>query len=230
MAQTTSSPPTSVANAAEMLVDQEAIFRLIRAERFARDSGDWDAVAGAYVEDSYVRTTWFEGTGEDFAKESRAMAENGRHSKHPIWPIYAKVNGAKALAESYSQIQNRSVIDGVSVDMVQYCRFFSRLLRTTSGWRLASFEAIYQWDTISPTNPADVVPIDWSETNGLRESYRIWAWAMQKRGYVVSLDLLGDDRPDLVRDFYREADEWLAAPEQSTTSTARSARRSGPPL
>jgi len=140
---------------------------------------------------------------------SRDMAEKGRHSKHPIWPIYAKVNGDKALVESYAEILNRSTIDGVEVDMVQYCRFFSQAVRTDAGWRFKSFEAIYQKDTIAPVNPHDRVPIDWDEVRKYRPSYRIWAWAMVKRGYEVPDDLLGDDRPDLMQEFYAEMDAWL---------------------
>jgi hypothetical protein len=194
---------------ASALVDQLAIFDLVRTERFARDRGDWGALSACYVDESLVRTTWFQGTGAEFAEASRRMAENGRHSKHPIWPILARVAGDRALVESHSQIQNRSSIDGVEVDMVQYCRFFSRVVRTSDGWRLATFEAIYQKDTISPVDPTASVPLVWEDLAGYRESYRIWTWAMQKRGYRVAQDLLGDDRPDPLTAFYADADRWL---------------------
>jgi hypothetical protein len=190
-------------------IDKLQIQDLVRAERFARDSGDWDGLAAFYVDESYVRTTWFQGSARQFSDASREMAQNGRHSKHPIWPIWVKVNGDRALVESHSQIQNRSDLDGVEVDMVQYCRFFSQLVRTVEGWRFLSFEAIYGKDTIAPVNPRDTVPIDWTELTDLRPSYRIWAWAMIRRGYSVSDELLGDDRPAQVRDFYAGMDRWL---------------------
>lgn len=192
--------------------DKQAIAELVRLERFARDKGDWDALADAYVADSLVRTTWFEGTAAQFADASRDMAEKGRHSKHPIWPIEVRVNGDRALVESYSQIQNRSVIDGVEVDMTQYCRFFSQVVRSGGQWKFKSFEAIYGKDTITACDPGATVPIVWSELDGLRPSYRIWAWAMIRRGYEVNPELLGDDRPDLVDAFYSEMDAWLAQP------------------
>lgn len=193
------------------LVDEQAIFRLVRSERFARDQGHWEELANHFAEDSYVRVTWFTGTGKDFAKLSRDMAEKGRHSKHPIWPIAARVVRDRGLVESYSEIQNRSEIDGVEVDMTQYCRFFSQVVRTESGWKLKSFEAIYQKDSIAAVNPAEKVPIDWEEVRQFRNSYRIWAWSMTKRGYSVPDDLLGDDRPDLVAEFYGKMKEWLHA-------------------
>lgn len=191
------------------LQDELELFQLVRHERFSRDSGNWDALTECYIADSWVQTTWFRGTGAEFSDMSRDMAEKGRHSKHPIWPIYAKVNGDRALVESYAEIQNRSMIEGVEVDMVQYCRFFSQAVRTEKGWRFKSFEAIYQKDAIAPVNPHDVVPIDWPAVQQYRASYRIWAWAMVQRGYVVPDDLLGDDRPDLMEAFYSEMDAWL---------------------
>jgi len=201
---------------AQQRADREDIFDLVRHERFARDRGDWDALADSFIADSYIRTTWFEGNAREFADQSLDMAVKGRHSKHPIWPIEARIHGDRALVESYAEIQNRSTIDGVEVDMTQHCRFFSRVVRTDAGWRFSTFEAIYQKDTIAPVNPHDTVPIDWNEVSELRPAYRIWAWAMTKRGYEVPQDLLGDDRPDLVAEFYREAEVWLA--EGSTDS------------
>lgn len=193
------------------LLDETAVARLVRLERFLRDQGDWDALAACYTADSSVRTTWFDGTGQDFAEASRVMAANGRHSKHMIWPARIRITGDRALSESPAAIVNRSVIDGIEVDMVQWCRFFSRLVRTADGWRFASFEGIYQKDEIHPVWPGEALPRRWQEEmRPLRSSYRIWAWAMRRRGYEVSDELLGDDRPDLLKEFHVSADRWLA--------------------
>ena len=202
------------------LIDKHEIFELVRMERHWRDQGEWELLAGAYVEDSWIRTTWFEGNGRDFAAASREMAERGRHSRHPIWPIWARVNGDRALVESNAQIINRSVLDGVEVDTVQYCRFFSRVRRTADGWRLVSFEGIYTKDSIAPTDPAEKLPIDFEAMRRLRSSYRVWAHLMTLRGYEVSQEKIGDDRPDLVRDFYAHAEHWLATGENRDLGTA----------
>jgi SnoaL-like domain len=198
---------------AQSFLDKEAIFELVRLERFWRDKGDWDRLAEAYVEDSWVRTTWFEGTGREFAEASRVMAERGRHSRHPIVPIWARIAGDRALVESSAEIQNRGLLDGVEVDTVQYCRFFSRVRRTGAGWRLVSFEGIYTKDTITPVNPGETVALDWDVLGTLRPSYRIWAYMMGLRGYQVSQEKIGDDRPDLLRAFYAHAEHWLATGE-----------------
>lgn len=201
----TTSPDT------QSLLDEAAVTRLVRLERFLRDQGEWAALAACYTEDSSVRTTWFEGTGPEFAEASRVMAASGRHSKHMIWPAWIQVRDDRALSESPAVILNRSIIDGIEADMVQWCRFFSRLVRQDDGWRLASFEAIYVKDEIRPVWPAEPLPGQWmEEIRPLRASYRVWAWAMQRRGYAVSSELLGDDRPDLLESFYAIEDRWLA--------------------
>jgi hypothetical protein len=190
--------------------DRQAIADLVRLERFHRDRRRWDELAEDYIEDSRVKTTWFEGTGREFAAASREMAQRGRESIHLIAPSEIRVNGDRALCESNAQIVNRSVLHDVEVDMAQYCRFFSRVVRTPDGWRLASFDGIYHKDTIAPVNPGDTVPIDWDVLRDLRPSYRIWAYAISLKGYQIGQDELGDDRPDLLEPFYAAAERWLA--------------------
>jgi hypothetical protein len=185
--------------------DRAAIAELIRMERFHRDRRRWDELADDYVEDSRVKTTWFQGTGREFAEASREMADRGRLSIHLITPTDIRINGDRALCESHAQILNRSVVHGVEVDMTQYCRFFSRVVRTPRRWRLASFDGIYHKDTIVPVNPGETVPLDWDRLRELRPSYRIWAYTIALRGYEIGQQELGDDRPDLLEPFYAEA-------------------------
>lgn len=193
------------------LADKLAIAELVRMERFHRDRRRWDELANDYVEDSRVKTTWFEGTGREFAEASRDMMQRGRESIHLITPTEIRVNGDRALSESHAQIHNRSVIRGVECDTTQFCRFFSRVVRTPDGWKLASFDGIYHKDTIVPVDPTDTVPIEPGELDGLRPSYRIWAFVIGLKGYEIGPDELGDDRPDLLERFYAEADAWLEA-------------------
>ena len=194
-------------------LDKQAIAELVRLERFWRDSGNWEKLAACYTEDSRVKTTWFEGTGQEFTDASQLMAERGRQGTHPITPVRIQVNGDRALVESMAEIHTRWTIDGVELNLVMECRFFSRVRRTPDGWRLVTFDGIYHYDTITPVNPADTLPVDWVELRGLRPSYRSLAWALGKSGYPVGPDELGDDRPDLLEPFYRAAEDWLETRE-----------------
>ncbi|HEX3801721.1 MAG TPA: nuclear transport factor 2 family protein [Solirubrobacteraceae bacterium] len=208
---TTATSPASTDADLQALSDKLEIIELVGLERLWRDTGEWDKLAAAFTEDAVIKTTWFDGNARAFVELSREMADRGRHSKHPINPIYVRINRDRALVESRAEIQNRSEIDGVWVDMTQYVRFISRVRRTPEGWRLASFEGIYEKGTLAPVNPLDRLPFDWSEVERSvpRPAYQLWAWAMTRRGYKVPDNLLGDDRPEELRAFYAREAQWL---------------------
>jgi hypothetical protein len=198
---------------AAAVADKIAIVELIGLERLWRDTGEWDLVAAAHTSDAVIKTSWFEGPPAEFAARSKEMADRGRHGKHPIVPIYVLVSGDRALVESRSEIQNRLPVDGVLVDRVQFVRFISRVRRTDAGWRLVSFEGIYEKGTIAAAQPGQSVPLIWDDVERVssRASYQLHAWGMSLRGYAIPDDLLGDDRPEALREFYAAQMEWLEA-------------------
>jgi len=197
------------------IADQLAIIELVGLERLWRDTGEWDKVAEAFTEDAIITTTWFQGNAREFAFKSKEMAQRGRHSKHPIYPIFIRIEGDRALVESRAQIQNRDVFDGVEMDTTQYLRFWSRVVREPVGWRLASFEGIYEKGAMVPVDPNQSAPFEWAEVEAAtpRTSYQLWAWAMKRRGYPVPDDRLGDDEPEQLRAFYAGEEAWLNGAE-----------------
>ena len=123
----------------QRLLEQTEIFDLVRVERFYRDQRDWDGLIGSYVKHAPVRTTWFDGSIEDFVEASRRKmtGPGASAAKHWIFPTALQLNGERALIESPAAIFDRLTFDGVEFDSFQYCRFVSRLVRTAAGWRLA---------------------------------------------------------------------------------------------
>lgn len=193
----------------QYLLDRTEIFDLVRSERLCRDSLDWDGLEASFVPESPVRTTWFDGTIAEFVAASRAKMAAGSTAKHWIFPTKLKLNGDRGTIESPATIFARQELDGVEFDYFQFCRFFSRLQKTYMGWRLASFEGIYQRDRMDVVNPADEPPIDWDLVKTLRPSYKFLAYNQIRQGYDVNPELIGDDRPDLLQAFYAEEEEWL---------------------
>jgi hypothetical protein len=194
------------------LGDKLAIQELVRMERYWRDTARWDRLAASYTPDSRVRTTWFDGNGPDFAEASREMANRGRLSRHLITPTYVRVEGDRALVDSYGEIHNREAVAGVEVDILMYCRFFSRVTRTDDGWRLASFDGIYLKDQLTPVDPGAELTIDWAEVERFpRLSYRVWAYTLSLKGYEIGTEELGEDRPEQIEEFMRAAEGWLRA-------------------
>jgi hypothetical protein len=68
------------------LLDRTEIFDLVRFERLCRDQRDFAGMVACYVAHAPVRTTWFDGTVEDFAEASRKKMGSGSQAKHWIMP------------------------------------------------------------------------------------------------------------------------------------------------
>jgi hypothetical protein len=206
---------TDSAHAARVarLLDRTEIFDLVRFERLCRDQRDFSGMVACYVANAPVRTTWFDGTVEDFAEASRRKMTSGSQAKHWIMPARLEIAGARALVESPALIFDRLTFDGIEFDIFQYCRFVSRVIKTTAGWRLGSFEGIYQRDQMQTVDPRQPLPVDWDVIATLRPSYKFIGYTQVKRGYNVNPDLLGDDRPDLLDAFYAREQKWLKTGE-----------------
>jgi len=193
----------------ERLLDRTEIFDLVRFERLCRDQRDFPGMVGCYMPNAPVRTSWFDGTVEDFAEASRKKMASGSQAKHWIMPARLEIKDGRALVESPAAIFDRLTFDGIEFDMFQYCRFFSRVIKTAKGWKLGSFEGIYQRDRIETVDPRDPLPVDWNIVNSLRPSYKFMGYTQVKRGYKLNPELLGDDRPDLLQAFYAREQQWL---------------------
>ena len=70
----------------ERLLDRTEIFDLVRFERLCRDQRDFAGMVACYVPGAPVRTTWFDGTVEEFAEASRKKMGSGSQAKHWIMP------------------------------------------------------------------------------------------------------------------------------------------------
>ena len=202
-------PRASAEKRIEGLLDRAEIFYLIRFESLCRDIKDWDGLVGSYVPGSPVRTTWFDGTIEEFAEASKAKMAAGGGAKHRVFPAKLHQKGDRAICESPAYISDRLTFEGVEFDVMAHVRFHSRVVLTDIGWRLNSFEGIYESDSVLPVNPADSLPIDWNIVNAMRPSYRFLGFCQAYRNYDVSQELLGDDRPDLLEAFYAAERKWV---------------------
>ncbi len=206
-------PRASAEKRTEALLDRAEIFYLVRFESLCRDIGDWDGLVGSYVPGSPVRTTWFDGAIEAFAAALKAKTAAGNVTRHRVFPAKLHQRGGRAICESPANISERLILDGVELDVMAHVRFHSRLVLTEIGWRLNSFEAIYESDSMRPVNPADTLPIDWNPDIAMRPSYRFFGFCDASRNYDVSQDLLGDDRPDMLEAFYLAERNWVATGE-----------------
>ena len=121
-----------------LMLDRSELSDLVCFERFCRDQRDFAGMLACYVKNSPVRTTWFDGTVEDFAEASRKKMSSGSQAKHWIMPARIDIHDTRALVESTASIFDRLTFDGIEFDTFQYCRFVSRAVRTAEGWKLKS--------------------------------------------------------------------------------------------
>jgi hypothetical protein len=194
------------------LAHEQEIFRLVKRERLARDTGRWEELAACYWPESTVRVTWFTGTAREFAEASRQQYESGKgQGIHIISPVWARVDRDRALVESLGTILTRTVFDGVLVDITTWVRFFSRVRHDGERWLLVTFDGIYMKDRIDPVDPAGTLVLEPERLAAGRASYRHQAYMADFHGYPRNNELPGDDRRDLIEEFYAEAERWLAA-------------------
>lgn len=72
-------------------------------------------------------------------------------------------------------------------------------------------DTIYERDRLVSLTPGVVIGIDPGELDRYRAPFRLLAWFLQERGYSMLEDLIGEDRPQEVAEFYRREWEWLRA-------------------
>lgn len=192
------------------MLDREEIFDLARRERFARDQRRFDVMRDCFHDDTYVRTTWYDGHGgAAYVDATREWMSRTGNSKHWVFPAYAQVAGDRATVESPAMIFNRGKIDGVAVDFYSYCRFFSRCLRVDGAWKLRTFEVFFERDIMHAVNPAEALPVDWDVLGRMRPSYCFISYMQLSRGITVDQNLLGDDRPKELAAFHDGEAAWL---------------------
>lgn len=195
-----------------MSTPADEVTQLVLRERQSRDRGWYDRMADCFADDSVVAMSWFDGSGAEFVRESRCMAEGGwgGRSGHRLSPPAIRVQGDRALAELPLAIEFRITVDGVEADLISYCRSQYRARRIDGSWGIARITSIYERDTLTPSVPGTQLDIDPQEFADYRSSYRCLAWYQGRLGIDLRSDLLGDDRPEAVARQYEAEAAWLA--------------------
>ncbi len=195
----------------QRLVDREELYDVVRRERFARDRRRFDVMRACFHENAYVSTSWYDGVGADaYVEATRSRMAKGGGGTHWVFPAFAEFDGDRATVESPALIASRTRLEGIEVDFNVFCRFFSRAVRESDGWKLLTFRVLFERDTLRPVDPQDPLPVDRAKLATLRPSYKHIAYVQQSRGIAVNPDHLGDDRLDALEDFYAAERRWLA--------------------
>lgn len=196
----------------------DEIGEVLLRERAAKDLSRWDEMAGCFAPDSFVRISWFQGSGPGFVKAARARATaGGTASFHEIGAVSVTLHEDRALAHASCTVHLRGRLDPTASDAVEFDiasrqRLAWRVRRIDGQWFIDRLDAIYMREMIAPVDPAARVPGDFlASADGHRPTYRFLSLLLAGRGHRIDPDLPGIDRPDLVEAMLSSQQSWLDA-------------------
>jgi len=197
-------------NASDSGSDIAVVTQVVLNERQGRDRGWWDLMAALYWPDATVKLSWYEGAAAGFVAGSAAMAERGSVALHHLFAPVVHVRGDRAYVEVSVAMRIQVEVDSVAAELISYTRLNYRLERRQGNWRILSLNAIYEYVTLTPLVPGQVIHVPADELARFRPSYAILAWNLARSGGLPAKDELGDDRPEEVAAFYADTWAWLA--------------------
>ena len=137
-------------------LDEHDIAALLVRWGHARDSDDWDTLAGCFHDDATIHISWISAPASEFVARSRALAEGrrpGYHTKHLITGPWIRVNGGRAFSRCHVNLYIRAEIGGHEFDVEAWFRFFDLLEKRGGVWRITTRTAVYEKDRMDPVAP-----------------------------------------------------------------------------
>ena len=118
-----------------------------------RDAGDWERFRTVWHPDGWMTATWFQGPAAQFIEVSQRGVENGVNILHFLGGSTIDVNGDRAVAQTKMTIMQRSLVDGVVVDVDCIGRFYDFLELTDERWLIVRRQPIYEKDRMILVHP-----------------------------------------------------------------------------
>ncbi|KAG5947908.1 hypothetical protein E4U53_006369 [Claviceps sorghi] len=178
-------------------LDVEEIARLLKKERFYRDTARWQLCRSAFHPDAsktYINVTWYQGQVDDFLNRSASMHKDRVNVIHSsLDPVGITVQGSRATSEAFCTATSEIIIDGVGYELASHMRLLNRLEKSQAGrWHILSLEAIYVRDRLVNELPGTQVtlrPDLVKEAEEYPGPYRRLALVMLHRGMKPRRDL-----------------------------------------
>ena len=190
--------------------DTQSIERLIRAWALWRDTRQWDLLRTCYWPGARVRTTWLDGTAEDFIEASIRSATNPHAplAQHALGGTTVRVNGDRALAETRMTILLRTEVAGGESDISAWGRFVDRLVCAQGEWRLVQRDPIHEKDRLDPVDPQANLKLDPTRLAAQPRAYRHIAYVQSLGGARITPDLIEHNSP-AQQALYDACNHWL---------------------
>jgi SnoaL-like domain len=201
-------------NLSTLIEDECQIASLLIRWGHARDSDDWDTLAGCFHEDATIHISWMSGLAKDFIARSRAMAtarKPGDHVKHLIAGPWIRVSRDRAFSRCHANLYIRTTIDGHEFDLQAWARFFDLLERRDGVWRIVKRTAVYEKDRMEPVDPRGV-PEDFfadMDLSAFPASAKFLCYSLHRGGHTPLPDIISV-YSDEERALREEGEVWLA--------------------
>jgi SnoaL-like domain len=200
-------------NLSASIVDEHQIANLLIRWGHARDSDDWETLAGCFHDDATIHISWMSGLAKDFVARSRLMAaarKPGEHIKHVISGSWIRVNRDRAFSRCHANLYIRTTIDGHEFDLQAWARFFDLLERRETVWRIVKRTAVYEKDRMEPVDPRGV-PEDFfanMDQSAFPASAKFLCYWLVRSGFSPSTNVISvySDEERAVRE---EGERWL---------------------
>ena len=200
-------------NLSGSIEDEHQIASLLVRWGHARDSDDWETLAGCFHDDATIHISWISGLAKDFVARSRTMAaarKPGDHIKHVISGPWIRVNRDRALSWCHANLYIRTTIDGHAFDLQAWARFFDLLERRESMWRIVKRTAVYEKDRMEPVDPRGV-PKDFfanMDLSAFPASAKFLCYWLVRSGLSPSINAISV-YSDEERALREEGERWL---------------------
>ncbi|EAE9169160.1 hypothetical protein D3Y79_15135 [Listeria monocytogenes] len=184
------------------------IKELLEYDRYCRDNGHFKQMAECYSEQSFVRVSWFNGTGKEYCK--RLEAAGGGGAKHKINYTIVWVNGNKAIGEmTVAMLSPRQTLKSEEFDLISYARILTRVQKENGIWKIMQGDCIYERDELISVFPGEKIAINREKLNSYRASYKGLSYVLSLTGEKSDQELPGEDKPETIEKLYDEASSWI---------------------
>lgn len=190
--------------------DIQTIDRLIRAWALWRDTRQWDLLRTCYAPGARVRTTWLDGTAEEFIEASIRSAANPSAplAQHALGGTTVRLKGDRALAETRMTLLLRTAVDGIELDITAWGRFVDRCVRTGGEWRIIRRDPIHEKDRLDPVDPQASLKLDPVRLASHPRPYRHIAYVQSLGGARITPDLI-EHNSAAQQALYQAGEAWL---------------------
>lgn len=139
--------------------DKFEIIEVATTALCCRDSGDWARLAQCFHPDARVTTSWFDGTGREFAEQSQRMMAGhhpGDTQRHMMGNPRVALRSNRAICEFYVILYQRRTMDGYVFDLQTWSVNLDFFEQRDGLWRISKRLIVYEKDRMDPHVPGSV--------------------------------------------------------------------------